>query len=329
MLNIFLSLFKKFNIITFSHRSDIIRLFSALIVILLIFAFLFSHYEKISFFKSFYWAVTTASTVGYGDIVPHNTVGMVIAILLMFFGIGILSLFLVTFSSIIFDVKIKRLFGNMENYFIKEHIVILGYSDIISSSLDKILKEGYNVILLADIEKTPSEERNFIFVRGNITNDKDILKTKLQQAKLCIISDNDDSKTLMSAIAARTLFKDLYVIAYVHKKETGRALKEIGVNEVFTMGNFSKNLLVKAIKIKGVSNFFTQLLDEESRNGLIEKDILETLTGKNFYEALLFIKQTVGEIIVGIKRDDKIIINPDGESFILEKGDKLLLIGNR
>ncbi|MCL5674365.1 MAG: ion channel [Candidatus Omnitrophica bacterium] len=327
MLNIFLGLFRRFNIITSSHRSDIIRIFSVLIVILLIFAFLFSHYEKISFFKAFYWAVATASTVGYGDVVPHNTAGRIIAILLMFFGIGILSIFLATFSSIMFDVKIKRLLGTMENYFIKEHIVILGYSDIIAASLDKILKESHNVILLAALEKNPSEEKNFIFIRGNIIDDKDILKTKLQQAELCIISDNDDSKTLMSAIAARTLSRDLYIIAYVHKKETARALKEIGINEVFTMGNFSKNLLVKSIKIKGVSAFFTQLMDEESRNSLVEKDVFDNLIGKKFYEALLFLKQTAGEIIVGIKRNDKTIINPDGESFIIEKNDKLLLIG--
>ncbi|MCL5408739.1 MAG: ion channel [Candidatus Omnitrophica bacterium] len=327
MLNVFLSLFRRFNILTSGHKSDIMRIFYVLVAILLIFAFLFSHYEKISFFKAFYWAVTTASTVGYGDVVPHNTIGRVIAILLMFFGIGILSIFLVTFSSIIFDVKIKRLLGTMENYFIKGHIVILGYSDIINASLDNILKEGHNVILLAPLEKTPSEEKNFIFIKGNIVDDKDILKTKIQQASLCIISDNDDSKTLMSAIATRTLDRDLYIIAYVHKKEASRALKETGINEVFTMGNFSKNLLVKSIKIKGVANFFTQLMEEDSKSGLIEKDVSDNLVGKKFYESLSFLKQTADEIIVGVKRNDKTIINPDGESFILEKGDKLLLIG--
>lgn len=329
MFTILFNLYRKFNIVTLKHRSELFRILAILIVIILIFASLFSYYEKISFFKAFYWAVTTASTVGYGDVIPTNNTGRIIAMGLMLVGIGMLGVFLATLSSIMFEFKLGRIFGTMESHFVEKHVVVLGYSNLIKQSLDEILNEKDNITLVADIEKSPSGAINFVFIKGDIADDKNLEKAKIGKAKLCIISDNDDSKTLISAISVRTKYKDVYIIALVLKKETARALKEIGINEVFATGSFSGKLLVKSIKIKGVSKFFSQLMDEDFEEGLIEKDIPSGIIGKSFNDSLTLIKETTGELFVGVKRDGKMIVNPDGKTFILDKGDKILLIGKK
>ncbi|MCL5673086.1 MAG: ion channel [Deltaproteobacteria bacterium] len=329
MFVILFNLYRKFNIITLKHRSELLRILIILLAILLIFAFLFSHYEKISYFKAFYWAVTTASTVGYGDVTPTNNIGRVIAMGLMLVGIGMLGVFLATLSSIMFEFKLGRIFGSMESHFVEKHVVILGYSNLIKQSLDEILAEKDNITLVADIDKSPSNDINFVFIKGDITENKNIEKAKIDKAKLCIISDDDDSKTLISAITVRTKYKDTYIIALVVKKETARALKEIGVNEVFATGSFSSKLLVKSVKIRGASNFFSQLMNEDFEEGLIEKNIPSSIIGKSFHDALFFIKETTDELFVGVKRDGKMIVNPDGKTFILDKNDKMLLIGKK
>lgn len=44
-----------------------------------------------TFFDAVWWAVTTATTVGYGDIYPVTTTGRIIGMVLMFFGIGLVG----------------------------------------------------------------------------------------------------------------------------------------------------------------------------------------------------------------------------------------------
>lgn len=328
MFNTLLIFFRKLNILTSKHRSDILRIFIILVVILLIFSYLFSHYEKISFFKAFYWAVTTATTVGYGDITPTNDISRVIAMGLMIVGIGVLGLFLATVSSIMFDFKIGRIFGTMESHLFNEHIVILGYSSLIKSSLKDILEAKENVTLIADIDKAPEDNSRLVFIKGNITDEKTLSKAHIEKAKLCIISDEDDSNSLIAGINVRANDKNIYIIALIFRKEIEKAFKEIGINEIFSSGSFSSRVLVKSIEFKGVSKFFSQLLDENFKEGLIEKDVPEKLADKEFFDVIKYFKEKTDEITVGIKRGNEVLINPD-KSFISKSGDKIILIGKK
>lgn len=45
-----------------------------------------------NYFDSVWWAIVTVTTIGYGDIYPITVMGRILAIILMFTGIGILSL---------------------------------------------------------------------------------------------------------------------------------------------------------------------------------------------------------------------------------------------
>ena len=52
----------------------------------------FASEESISFGNGVYWAITTMTTVGYGDISPKTTEGKIIAVIVMLVGIGTATL---------------------------------------------------------------------------------------------------------------------------------------------------------------------------------------------------------------------------------------------
>ncbi|HWC35295.1 MAG TPA: potassium channel family protein [Mycobacteriales bacterium] len=58
-------------------------------------AFWFAAVEHLSVATGLYWSVTTATTVGYGDITPHTHTGRLIAALVM---LTVIPLFAATFS---------------------------------------------------------------------------------------------------------------------------------------------------------------------------------------------------------------------------------------
>ena len=66
-------------------------LLGSVVGVVLLGAGLFALAEDLPYTTGLYWAVTTATTVGYGDITPHNPVGRLIASLLMLTAIPLLA----------------------------------------------------------------------------------------------------------------------------------------------------------------------------------------------------------------------------------------------
>jgi voltage-gated potassium channel len=79
---------------------------------------------------AYWWAVVTVTTVGYGDVSPTTGEGRLIAVLLMFVGIGVISVFTATLSSFFFSAdeqsEVARLETRLSN---------------IEAKLDRLLKE--------------------------------------------------------------------------------------------------------------------------------------------------------------------------------------------
>ena len=58
---------------------------------LLLAALFFSAFEARPFFESLYWAATTATSTGYGDISAKTTGGMILSVLLMHASIFVIA----------------------------------------------------------------------------------------------------------------------------------------------------------------------------------------------------------------------------------------------
>src|ERR1700683_1857168 len=66
-------------------------LLGSVAAVVLIGAWLFSLAENLPFTTGLYWAITTATTVGYGDVTPHNPIGRLLASFIMLTTIPMLA----------------------------------------------------------------------------------------------------------------------------------------------------------------------------------------------------------------------------------------------
>jgi voltage-gated potassium channel len=61
-----------------------------------------------------WWAVQTVTTVGYGDVTPHNDVGRVIAALVMLTGIGFLTVVTASITAVFVESARRRFYADSE-----------------------------------------------------------------------------------------------------------------------------------------------------------------------------------------------------------------------
>lgn len=72
---------------------------------------LLDHKDFGSIGQSMWWAIQTVTTVGYGDVVPHSTVGRVIGSVVMLTGIAFISLITASVTAMLIEQARQRLGG--------------------------------------------------------------------------------------------------------------------------------------------------------------------------------------------------------------------------
>ena len=72
-------------------------------------------------FEFFYFVIVTLATVGYGDIYPKTYMGRVVGILVCFWGVFIVSFFVVTLNNMLsFNANEEKSFNLLLRLYYKE-----------------------------------------------------------------------------------------------------------------------------------------------------------------------------------------------------------------
>jgi len=95
-----------------------------------------------SMLDAVWWTVATVTTVGYGDVVPVTDTGKIVAIFFMFFGIGVLGVFL----SVLGTQFYKHRFEREEKEISHAQKLILNRMDDLEKNQEKLQKDLKEII---------------------------------------------------------------------------------------------------------------------------------------------------------------------------------------
>lgn len=76
----------------FFERNELLYYLYISIAVIMVAAAMFCISEKVSYETALWWAITTATTIGYGDVIPKTGIGRAAAIVLMLLGIGFIGM---------------------------------------------------------------------------------------------------------------------------------------------------------------------------------------------------------------------------------------------
>lgn len=248
---------------------------------------------------SVWWALSTITTVGYGDIVPHTVVGRLIGFGLMISGIVLVSLFTATIASAFVNRKIKEGKG-LEDIRDKGHILVCGWNHsglAVLRGLAHLLKTALPSVVL--VNNLPREQldsilyhlpgMNIKFVRGDFTKEEILARANLSAARSAIIladtaggypADKADERTIFGCMAIKTLSTKVHTCAELIEGENREHLKRANVDEVFVRGDAGAAFLAGAATAPGLAEVMRGLYDFSGPNKLWRVPAPERFAGQ-------------------------------------------------
>ncbi|QCJ43931.1 potassium channel protein [Bacillus sp. S3] len=282
-------------------------------------------------FDGIWWAIITASTVGYGDYVPHSFLGRLTALILILLGVGIVSSYFGTLAAAAVTKQDAFAEGRVP-FKGNGHIVIIGWNERSKELISKLTNVHYpQMIVLIDetLEANPVKSRFVHFIQGKGHVDETIIKSDIEKAeKVLITADrgNDELQADMNSILTLLTIKGLCVkvkciVEILTAEQVVNAIRA-GADEVIQSNKLTSVFMVNSLHSNGdglLSNVVHQL--QESR--LSASTATGDEIGKTFNEICLMLL-TNGFLLIGIKRGEETILNPS-HTFEIEADDQLLI----
>eukprot|EP00820_Chromera_velia_P018263 Cvel_27360.t1-p1 / transcript=Cvel_27360.t1 / gene=Cvel_27360 / organism=Chromera_velia_CCMP2878 / gene_product=Calcium-activated potassium channel subunit alpha-1, putative / transcript_product=Calcium-activated potassium channel subunit alpha-1, putative / location=Cvel_scaffold3400:286-10478(-) / protein_length=1036 / sequence_SO=supercontig / SO=protein_coding / is_pseudo=false len=197
--------------------------------------------EHVTFMSAIYFLFVTVGTVGYGEIVPTNTVSRLFTILVIASGIALFSIHL---NAIMDQIRARRRGGGA--YQVKKgmrHIVVAG----------------------AATART-----------GSIVDEMDLLRCAARQAiafvvlpNLSTTSGSDDSDSVVRVMAIKRAAPDARIMCLLTRASNYTLLRTVGVHrtDVVCLDEFKLQLLAKSCVVPGfgamVCNLVKSIGDED------------------------------------------------------------------
>jgi voltage-gated potassium channel len=285
------------------------------------------------FEDALWWAMTTLSTVGYGDVYPTTQAGRLVALLTMVLGVGVLGTLAATLAAAMIDLRDRGRRG-LGRHAVSHHLLLLGWNARSAIALSEFrLDPRYAelpIIVIADLESSPTSERGVRFVRGVPSRREVLERASAAEAELALVFARDpidprsDHETALVVLALRKLNPRVRIAVELVDTQNHDLLADVGSDTVVDAARFSASLLVRGVQDIGVSDVVGSLLASDEGSELYRVPVPTELVGRTYREcALAFVDRR--NAVIGIVRGQERTLNPDN-ALVLEAGDELFVV---
>ncbi len=175
--------------------------------------------EGWSWFDGLYMTVITLATVGYGEVHPLTKAGRAFTIVLIFFGIGILTWAISNLTAFIVEGELKDVLRRrrMEKRIagLVGHYILCGAGHTGQVIIEELRKTGRELVV---IEKDSAAcerlvEHGLLAIQGDATMDEVLERAGIRRAQGLFAALTSDRDNAFVALTARGLNKDLRIVA--------------------------------------------------------------------------------------------------------------------
>ncbi len=256
-------------------------------------------------------------------------------------GVSLVAFTTATIASRFVATVIKRGAG-MGKFKGSEHLLICGWSpkgaEIIRELRAKEVEDPRPIVILADIETDPMDEKGITFVRGNPSNAEDLARAGLGRvATVIVLADNSntsndpddlDARSLLTTLAIESINGGAYTCVEVVKSENRQHFERTKADELVVSAELTGALLAAAARTHGLTAVIADLLTHPEGEELYRVHVPPELVGQTVRHALEVMKDVHNSLLLGLFTGATCEVNPPSTRVITAQ-DQMLVVRSR
>jgi voltage-gated potassium channel len=241
----------------------------------------------VSFLDVVYFTMISATTTGYGDIVPVTSgtrmfdalVVTPIRLFLLLIFVGSAYLFVARRSWEKFVMKrIQRT--------LHDHVIVAGYGVKNRRAVQELIALGTEPKEIVVIDSDPeclekAEALGCAVMEADATRDSTLRAAHIERARLLIISAGRDDTSILICLTARHLAPKLRISCAINENDNEEPARRAGADVVVNPFDFAGLLLATSSTGQHIADYIADLASREGRVQLIEREVEPHEIGKS------------------------------------------------
>ncbi|HVM23204.1 MAG TPA: potassium channel family protein [Sphingomicrobium sp.] len=247
----------------------------------------------VSFSDVIYFTMISATTTGYGDIVPVTDRARMFDALVV---TPIRIFFLLILAGTAYTFVIKRSWHRFLMRRIQknlcDHIIIAGFGTSGTQTVEELIARGTNPRKLVVIDKNGTaleraEDMGCAAMLADATDDDTLTAVQIDQARAMMISAGRDDTSILICLTARHLAPKLPISVAIRETDNELQARAAGATSVINPVSFAGLLLAGSIEGKGITEYIRDLASVGGKVRLHEREIEPFEVGKSLAEAAI------------------------------------------
>ena len=277
----------------------------------------------VSFSDVIYFTMISATTTGYGDVVPVTTNARLFDALVV---TPIRIFFILILAGTAYTFLIKRTWSNWLMRRIQQkltgHIIVTGFGTSGSHVVKELVARGADPkrIVVIDLDEAAlarAERCGCNVMQADATRDETLRAARIAEARAMMISAGRDDTSILICLSARHLAPELPISVAVRAQDNEFPAKAAGATTVINPASFGALLLAGSIDGTGIAEYMADLASASGHVRLHEREIEAFEVGQSLSSAAI----GVGLRVV---RDGKEIGFWEKAADRLELGDRII-----
>ena len=289
----------------------------------------------LSWTDAVYYTAITLSTVGFNAPKELDTGEKVFVVALIVVGISIIGFAVGQLAQIVIKRQILDALGRRRDRRLEKlsgHWIVCGLGRVGQSVAEAIAQEDETLVVV-DLDEAKMEtarEKGWLALKADATHEESLRDCGVERARGLIVSMSHDATNVYVTVSARSLNKDLRIIARANDPQSSGILYRVGADKVINPLMSGASAMTRAALKPAVSDFLemahlSSQLDLDFYAITLASD--SALVGLSLSKSPLRPRYRV--LVVAVKRPDgDVDYNPEGNR-VFREGDELILLGPR